>query len=198
MERNLLKQPGWLRGFEVVTGLLSLVFGFLVLVFPDWGVSTLVVLLSFGLIFAGFRSIFLVGFDILPTGLRVISVIAGISMLIMGFLVSIFPGLAILTLLTLVSVGLIAFGISRIYEAYTLKTMTSWIRGIIAAVGVTDIILSILVLVLPELTLLTLTVLLAFALIISGAEMIVSGVNGRTLLGDFVKAAEDEIDANRA
>jgi len=194
----MLKQPGWLRGFEVVTGLLSLVLGFLVLVFPGWGVSTLVILLSFGLIFAGFRSIVLVGFDSLPTGLRVISVIAGILMLIMAFLVSIFPGLAILTLLTLVSVGLIAFGISRIYEAYTLKTMASWIRGMIAAVGVIDIILSILVPVLPGLTLLTLTVFLAFVLIISGAEMIVSGANGRTLLGDLAKAAKDEMDAKRA
>jgi uncharacterized membrane protein HdeD (DUF308 family) len=195
MERNMLKQPGWLRGFELVTGLLSMVLGFLVLVFPGWGVSTLVILLSFGLIFAAFRSIFLVGFDSLPTGLRVVSVIAGILMLIMAFLVSIFPGLAILILLTLVSVGLIAFGISRIYEAYTLKTMASWIRGMIAAAGVIDIILSILVLVLPGLTLLTLTAILAFALIISGAEMIVSGVKGRTLLGDLVKAAEDEMDA---
>jgi uncharacterized membrane protein HdeD (DUF308 family) len=194
----MLKQPGWLRGFEVVTGLLSMVLGFLVLVFPGWGVSTFVILLSCGLIFAGLRSMFLVGFDSLPTGLRVVSVIAGILMLIMAFLVSIFPGLAILTLLTLVSVGLIAFGISRIYEAYTLKTMASWIRGMIAAVGVIDIILSILVLVLPGLTLLTLTVFLAFVLIISGAEMIVSGANGRTLLGDLVKAAEDEIDAKPA
>jgi uncharacterized membrane protein HdeD (DUF308 family) len=159
MERNMLKQPGWLRGF---------------------------------------RSIFLVGFDSLPTGLRVVSVIAGILMLIMAFLVSIFPGLAILTLLTLVSVGLLAFGISRIYEAYVLKIMASWIRGMIAALGVIDIILSILVLVLPGLTLLTLTAILAFALIISGAEMIVSGAKGRTLLGDLVKAAEDEMDAKRA
>jgi len=194
----MLKQPGWLRGFELVTGLLSMVLGFLVLVFPGWGVSTLVILLSFGLIFAAFRSIFLVGFDSLPTGLRVVSVIAGILMLIMAFLVSIFPGLAILTLLTLVSVGLLAFGISRICEAYVLKIMASWIRGMIAALGVIDIILSILVLVLPGLALLTLTAILAFALIISGTEMIVSGAKGRTLLGDLVKAAEDEIDAKPA
>jgi uncharacterized membrane protein HdeD (DUF308 family) len=198
VEKNLLKQPGWLRGFEVATGLLSLDLGVLVLVFPGWGVSTLVILLSFGLIFAGFRSIFLVGFDSLPTGVRVVSVIAGILMLIMAFLVSIFPGLAILTLLTLVSVGLLAFGISRICEAYVLKIMASWIRGMIAALGVIDIILSILVLVLPGLALLTLTAILAFALIISGTEMIVSGAKGRTLLGDLVKAAEDEIDAKPA
>lgn len=187
---NVLMQPGWLRALEVVTGLLSMVLGVLVLVFPDWGVSTLVVLLSIGLIFAGFRSISLVGYSSLSKALRAVSVIAGIISLIFAFLVLIFPGIAILTLLILVSVGLIVYGFGRIYIASTLKTV-GWIRGMIAAVGVIDIILSIIVIILPSLALLTLAVILALALLVSGAEMIVSGAIGRTWLGDLVEAATD-------
>ncbi len=191
---SLLKQPGWLRGLEVVTGLLSVVFGVLVFVFPDWGVSTLVILLSLGLIFAGFRSISVVGFGSLPTGLRVVSVIAGILSLIFALMVLIFPGFAVLTLLTLVSVGLITYGFGRIYVAYTLKNAAGWLRGMMVAVGVVDIILSVLVFVLPGLALLTLAVILAVVLIVNGVEMIASGAVGRTWLGDLVKAAEDEME----
>jgi uncharacterized membrane protein HdeD (DUF308 family) len=194
MERNLLKQPGWLRGFEVVSGLLSVVLGVLVLVFPGWGVSALVVLLSFGLIFAGVRSISLVGYGSLATGLRVVSVITGILSLIFALLVLIFPSFAVLTLLILVSAGLVAYGFGRIFLAYALRNAASWLRGMIVAVGVVDIILSILVLVLPGLALLTLAVILAVVLIVSGVEMIVSGAVGRTWLGDLVKAAADEMD----
>jgi len=194
MEKNLLKQPGWLRGFEVVTGLLSVVLGVLVFVFPGWGVSTLVVLLSFGLIFVGVRSISLVGYGSFPKWLRAVSVITGILSLIFALLVLIFPGFAVLTLLILVSTGLVVYGVGRIFLAYALRNAVSWLRGMIVAVGVVDIILSILVLVLPGLALLTLAVILAAVLVVSGIEMIISGAIGRTWLGEFVKAAKDEMD----
>ena len=35
-----IKQPGWLRGLEIVTGVLVLMFGVLVLIFPSFGVAT--------------------------------------------------------------------------------------------------------------------------------------------------------------
>ncbi len=191
---NLLKQPGWLRGLEVATGLVSLVLGVLVLIYPDWGVSTLVVLLSFGLIFAGIRSISLAGYGSLSTVLRVVSVIAGVFSLITALLALVYPSYGVLTLLYLVSLGLLAYGFGRIYVAYTLKTTAGWLRGMMVAVGVVDIILSVLVLVLPGLALLTLTVILAVVLIVSGGEMIVSGAVGRTWLGTLVKAVEDEME----
>jgi uncharacterized membrane protein HdeD (DUF308 family) len=192
VERNLLKKPGWLRAFEVVTGLLSLVLGILVLVFPGWGVSTLVVLLSLGLISAGVRSISLVGYSDLSGSLRAVSVIAGIISLIVALLVLIFPGYGVLTLIFFVSSGLLLYGVGRVFLAYKLPGTVGWLRGMIAAVGVVDIILSVLVLVLPGLALLTLTVILALGLIVSGVEMVISGANGRTWLGELVKAAEDE------
>ncbi len=191
---NLLKQPSWLRGLEVLTGLVTLVLGILVLIYPDWGVSTLVFLLSFGLIFVGIRSISLAGYGSLPTGLRVVCIIAGVFSLITALSVLVYPSYGVLTLLYLVSLGLLAYGFGRIYVAYTLKNAVGWLRGMIVAVGVVDIILSVLVLVLPGLALLTLTVILAVVLVVSGGEMIVSGAVGRTWLGNLVKAAEDEIE----
>lgn len=190
---NMLKQPGWLRGFEIVTGLLSMVMGVLVFVFPDWGVSTLVILLSFGIMSAGFRSISLVGYSDVSSGVRAVSVISGVISLIVALLILVFPSFGVLTLLLFASSGLLVYGVGRVFLAYKLTGTIGWLRGMIAAVGVIDIILSIAVLVLPGLALVTLAVILAFVLLVSGAEMIVSGVIGRTWLGNLVEAAKDEL-----
>jgi uncharacterized membrane protein HdeD (DUF308 family) len=103
---SLLKQPGWLRGLEIVSGLLTMAFGVLVFVFPGFGVATLVVLLSIGLFLAGIRSISLVGFSRLSKGFRAVSAIAGIISLILALMVVLFPGYGALTLIILVSYGL--------------------------------------------------------------------------------------------
>ena len=108
-------------------------------------------------------------------------------------LVSLFPGYGVLTLIILVSFGLLVYGFSRIFLAYSLKTQVGYLRGTIVTVGVVDIILSVFVLVLPGLALTTFAVLLAVVLLLSGAEMIVSGAIGRTWLGDLVKVAKDEM-----
>jgi hypothetical protein len=42
----------------------------------------------------------------------------------------------------------------------------------------------------------TITIILGLVLLVSGAEMIVSGVIGRTWLGDIVEAAKDELNVN--
>lgn len=191
---NLLEQPGWLRGLEIVTGLLAMVFGVLVFVFPGWGIGTLIVMLSIGLFFSGIRSISLIGYRSLSRNLRAMSAISGIISLILALLVALFPGYGELTLLILVSFGLIVYGFGRIFIASTLKTTIGWIRGMMVAVGVLDVILSVVVLVLPSLALLTFAVVLSVVLLVSGAEMIISGAIGRTWLGDLVKAAKDEMD----
>ncbi|HVP15997.1 MAG TPA: DUF308 domain-containing protein [candidate division Zixibacteria bacterium] len=190
---NPLKQPGWLRALEILTGLLAIVMGVLVLVYPDWAMSTLIALLSIGLFFVGIRSISLVGYGSLSRGLRALSVISGIIDLILAVVVLVVPGYGLLTLLILVSVGLLMYGFGRIFLASELKTPFGWQRGMMVAVGVLDIILSIVVLLLPGYALATLVVVLSVALLVSGVEMIISGATGRTWLGNVVKDVKDEM-----
>jgi len=49
--------PKWVRGFLVVTGILSVIFSFVVLVFPALGALTLVVLLTVSFLVNGIESI---------------------------------------------------------------------------------------------------------------------------------------------
>jgi uncharacterized membrane protein HdeD (DUF308 family) len=190
---SLLKQSGWLRGLEIVTGLLAIVFGVLVFAFPEWGVSTLVILLSVGLFFIGFRSIALVGLKSLTKSIKVLNAVTGVISLILAALVVIFPDYGIGTLLTFVSLALVVHGFARLFLAYALKETTSLIRGLMVAVGVVDVILSVVVLFLPGLALLVFASVLRVLLIVSGAEMVASGVIGRTWLADFVDAAMKEM-----
>ena len=54
---SILKQPGWLRAIEIATGVLTVAFAILVLIYGGLAIATLIVLLAIGLIFAGVRSI---------------------------------------------------------------------------------------------------------------------------------------------
>ena len=194
---SLLRQSGWLRALEILTGLLAIVFGVLVFAFPEWGVSTLVILLSVGLFFIGFRSIALLGLKGLTKGIKVLNGVTVIISLILAALVVVFSGYGIVILLTFVSLALFVHGFGRLFLAYELKETTGLIRGLMVAVGVVDVILSIIVLFLPGLALLVFARVLGVLLVVSGAEMVASGVIGHTWLGDFVDAAMKEIQKYR-
>ncbi|MGA1975142.1 MAG: DUF308 domain-containing protein [Conexivisphaerales archaeon] len=188
---NPLRQPGWLRALEVFTGVSSIALGILALAFPGLSVAALVVLLSIGLIFVGIRSISLVAFSGLSMALRGISAVAGVVSIVLAVVVLGFPGYGALTLVVFLSYGLVVYGFSRIYLAFAVKAAPGWLRALGAVVGVLDVIFPVVVLALPGLALLTLSVLLSLALLVTGAEILVSGVVGRTWLGNLVKDVSD-------
>ena len=102
-----------------------------------------------------------------------------------------FPGYGVETLLLFLSFGLIIYGCSRLLLGFILK-VPSWIRGMLVTVGIIDLILSTLVLLFPGLALLTFATILGLLLLISGAESIISGVNGRTWLEDTLEMIKKE------
>ncbi len=185
-----LRQPGWLRGLEVATGLFALVSAVLVLADPGLGVATLVVILSVGLILAGIRSLSLWGYGGMARNHRTLSAVWGVLAIIFGIIVALFPGLALLTLIELFAIGLLIYGIGRFSLAMSLKATSSGMRALIVVVGVLDIILSVAVLALPGVALLTLAFLLGVGLLFIGIEMLISGVIGRTWLGQVVHDVE--------
>jgi uncharacterized membrane protein HdeD (DUF308 family) len=188
---SLLKQPGWLRGLEIGAGLLSLVLAISVFVFPALGVASLIVLLAVGLIFAGVRSVSVAEYGRFSKGIRALGVITGVLSIVLAVTVMIFPGLALISLIALLCFGLMLYGVGTLSLAYSLKATTSWLRGLVVAVGILDVILSVVVILLPGVALLSLVVILGLALFLTGIEMCVSGAVGRTWLGDVAKAAED-------
>ncbi|HVQ00340.1 MAG TPA: DUF308 domain-containing protein [Candidatus Thermoplasmatota archaeon] len=189
----MLKQPGWLRALEIIVGLMAIISSVIILFDPTLGIATLVFILSVGLIFLGIRSLFLAGHKGLSKGLRAMSAVSGILSLILAFLVIILPDYGVSTLLIFVSFGLLIYGIDLLSLAYGLKKALRWVKWFMATVGIIDVILSLVVLLLPGLALLTLAIVLAVVLLISGVEAIISGAVGRTWLGDLVETVKKNI-----
>jgi uncharacterized membrane protein HdeD (DUF308 family) len=162
-----------------------------IFVFPALGVATLIVLLAVGLIFAGVRSVSIAGYGRFSKGMRALGAITGVLAIVLAVTVMIFPGLALFSLVTLLCFGLMAYGVGRLSLAYSLKATSTGLRGVIVAVGILDVILSVVVVLLPGVALLSLVVILGLALFLTGIEMCVSGAVGRTWLGDAAKAAEN-------
>ena len=185
------KQSSWLRALEIISGLVALVAAVVVIIFPSWDIVTIVFLLSVGLIFLGLRSISIAGNKGLLKSRKWLSAITGVIILVLAVLVVIFPGYGVETLLLFLSFGLIIYGCSRLLLGFILK-VPSWIRVMLVTVGIIDLILSTLVLLFPGLALLTFATILGLLLLISGAESVISGFNGRTWLEDTLEVIKKE------
>jgi uncharacterized membrane protein HdeD (DUF308 family) len=185
------KQPGWLRALEVAIGFLALLLAVTVLVYPGLGIATLIVLLYIGLILAGARSVSLIGMSFLSKTVKAIGMVSGLVSIALAAVVAIFPAVAALTLIILLSFGLLVYGLGRLTLAYSLKASYTWVRALVVAVGVLDVVLSAAVLILPGVALLTLAFLLGLVLFVSGAEILVSGALGRTWISVVLAAASE-------
>jgi len=105
------------RALHAVAGVVALILGAVVLVFPLLGVSTLVFLLAFGLLAYGIVSLVIGGSAV--AGLvskwkRSLLVIVGALSVIFSFLVLVFPGIGLVTLVVWLSVSFLLNGIESV------------------------------------------------------------------------------------
>jgi uncharacterized membrane protein HdeD (DUF308 family) len=177
------KMPGWTRAAEIILGLVSLVAGFYVLVYPGVAVLTLILLLSIGLIFLGSRDIVLGAMSsFLPKWLRASNILLGLLAFVLSVIVIAEPGFAVLTLVLLLYLALFFRGVAGISMGWAAKHFSNAWRGLSVGVGVLSIVLAIVFLALPSLAVATLIVLLSVGLVITGLEYVVVGVIGRELV----------------
>ena len=175
--------PKWTRAGEIILGLVSLIAGIFVIAYPGIAVLTLIVLLSIGLIFLGWRYVIIgaVG-RMLPTWLRAANIGLGILTFILAVVVIASPGIAALTLVLILYIGLFLYGIAAIsLGASANMTPTSW-RAASIAVGALSVVLALVFLVVPGIAIGTWILLLAIGLFITGVEAIATGAIGRQIV----------------
>ena len=105
------------RALHAVAGVVALILGAVVLAFPLLGISTLVFLLAFGLLAYGIVSLVIGGSAV--AGLvskwkRSLLVIVGALSVIFSFLVLVFPGIGLVTLVVWLSVSFLLNGIESV------------------------------------------------------------------------------------
>ena len=177
------KMPGWTRTAEIILGLVSLVAGIWVLAYPGLAVLTLILLLSIGLIFLGWRDV-VVGVmgKFLPTWLRAADIVFGILAFVLSVIVIFSPGVAVTTLAVLLYFALFVRGVAALSMAGAARMLPPRLRAASAAVGVLSIILALVFLVFPGLAIGTLIFLLSIGLLFVGIEAIATGVIGREIV----------------
>jgi len=169
------KPPDWFRGVEIVLGIISIAISIAILVNPGYGNGTLILLLSFGLLFTAVRMIATGGVKHLEKIFRGAGVAGGALVLAIFLLVVIYPGLGGSTIISLIASGLIIQGLGRITHVGH-RGHPPWVRGSAFAVGLTTLLLAGATLAFPDLALLSLVALLTFVLLVNGLEMMISGI----------------------
>jgi uncharacterized membrane protein HdeD (DUF308 family) len=177
----------------VAFGLLSIVAGAIALANPDLSLVALSVLFGCWLIAVGF-------FDVLggvmaegaDTARRVLAVLLGVISLIAGVMCLRLPGAGLLALVIVVGAYLIVAGVLQIAGA--VGDDQPWLAF---AMGVVNLVLGILILALPDLSLVTFALLFGIGLVVRGAlavwvglqlRRVRRGVRDRTVRGSTPRA----------
>src|SRR5579864_3128064 len=177
------KMPSWVRVAEIVLGLVSLVAGIWVIIYPGLAVLSLILLLSVGLIFLGWRDVLLGAMGrFLPGWLRAVNIALGILAFILSVIVIAEPGFAVLTLVLLLYVALFVRGVSGIALGAAGNLFSTMHRAASVIAGVLSIVLAIVFLALPGLAIATLVLLLSIGLLATGLEAIAAGAMGRKII----------------
>ena len=107
------------RVLDIVAGLLGIVIGIIVFLFPLLGIGTLVFMLAFGTMIYGIVSVAIgASLSRLTKGVRALVLLAGILAVILSVIVLVSPAVAILTLIFLLSVSFMVNGIESIVLAF--------------------------------------------------------------------------------
>ena len=168
--------PYWFRVAEVILGVLTVGIAVIALANPNFGVATLVLVLSAALAFSAAR---MVASGSIRTDLRSIQALggAGFGLIALGLVVAIvlWPGLSLETLVLLIAVTLTIQGLGRILQAAG-REHPRWVRGSVLATGAVTVLIAGIVLLVQGIALITLVDLLSVVVLFNGVEMVVSGL----------------------
>jgi len=173
-------QPNWLRGLELVTGALAIVLAFVALSDLETALALLVFLFAIALLFLGIQRLTRSAASSGAVGWhRSLDGVIGVFSIVAAFVVLVLPGVAILTLVLLLYIGLLVIGIGWLGLAFGGSHAPTWFRAAVAAFGLFAILAAIIALVEPAVAILTLVLLLAVVLLFLGVGDVIAGWTGR-------------------
>ena len=167
-----------MRVLEIVFGILSIIAAGIVLVFPNIGILTVVLILSIGLLLIGIERVIMGIFSPLKKNIKKVNIGLGILAIILSIISLAFPIFAIEILILIISFALMFIGITRILHVIKQPPAQKWLRAFSAGSGIFSIILSVLTMISPTFGIILVDIFVSFALLINGLEMITTGISG--------------------
>ena len=159
----------------LVMGVVSVIAGVLAIVYPD------ITLLALG-IFAGVSLLFIGAMEVVEAivgapDARALNAIVGVLAMLAGLVCLRRPGESLLAVVVVLGIYLVVAGVVRFVRAFSELEDRAPLMGL----AILDVILGVLILALPELSLVTLAVLFAISLIARGVFAIVVAFRVRSL-----------------
>ena len=152
-----------------VFGAAAVVVGGILLFNPYTAAKTLALFIGLALLIGGLLEI-AAGWD---SGRRVASLVLGAVLIVGGLLTLFWPGPTLWTIAVLTGISLLIHGIGRVAMAFAARAqLPSW--GWFAFAGALNIIIGILALAWPEATILVLSLMLGFQILIFGVFLLVA------------------------
>lgn len=146
----------------LIVGLVSIVAGVLAIVYPGLTLLALGIFVGVGLLFAGALDI--VQATAGTPDSRVLSAVVGVLSIVAGLICLRRPGESLLAIVVVLGIYLVVAGIVRFIRSFSAREE----RPTQMVLGIVDAILGILILALPQLSLVTLAVLFAISLLARG------------------------------
>jgi len=176
---DMLGRLGRHWGWVFAYGLLTLIAGLAVLVWPGETLLVVAVLFGIQLIISGiFRFVAAFATDDLTGGTRVLFALLGVLSIIVGIWAVRHVLLTLLALTVILGIFWIVSGVIEIFSALSHREMPH--RGWTVAMGVLSVIAGLIVLAYPGITLVTLAVILGVWLLIFGVMEIVTAFRLRS------------------
>jgi uncharacterized membrane protein HdeD (DUF308 family) len=172
------KTPSWVRGAQIVLGVLVIILSIYALAFPKVAFISVVYILSIILFFVGSEQI-LVGIFIRSKS-RWASIGLGILILVFSGIALSFPVGTAYVVIVFLGIALLFSGIARLAEGFAAK-VSGGLRALLIGTGILAIVLSILVMVSPLFGAALAGVIIAIGLLITGMYMVAAGVEGTRL-----------------
>jgi len=166
------KKPGWMRALNIIMGIIVLIFGGYMFVYPS--LSTLTINFILGL------ALFILGIALIAIG-RAATVneakmgltAAGVLMVIFGLIALAIPQIVGALLIAFIALGMLILGVGLLVGGIYGKATSSTILGILILV------LALIIIGYPAVGEYMIAIMLAIILILGGIASIASGIKGK-------------------
>lgn len=174
------KSSSGYRALEILLGLVALVIGILVLIFPTGFAVTVVVLFGIALLAIGILRLGTAAFRTKRGRFtRAGNAIIGIVALVVAVLVLFFPLVVAQIIVILIGIGLLIYGLGRIYFGWASgRNLASRLRWLIIITGLLVVIFALVIIFVPAVGIFTYAFFVSLSLILIGIDSIASGIIG--------------------
>lgn len=173
------EMPIFVRVMDLIVGLILIALGFWITFNTSLAQTTIIWGMAIGLIFLGFvriaKSLIL---KELGSPAKIVKILVGIAIIVIGVSVLLFQALAISILILLITSAIMLAGASRVVVGFTETDLIKWARALYIIVGLFATFFGLFAAIIPELGFITLVLMIAVALIALGILRIIAGISG--------------------